>query len=107
MATGTSDVKMGGVEANSSNTNIDQSCSNGENAEKSGSQDKQLEEENVQKQEAQQKKKERDSAYEEAREVIERELGGSLRRNDLDDELAGTTLEEEELLLKQCGYDLR
>lgn len=36
-----------------------------------------------------------------ARDVIERELGRCLRRGDVDDEVAGTTLEEEEALLQQ------
>lgn len=48
----------------------------------------------------------RDAAYEEARAVIERELGGSLRGADLDEELAGASLEEEDLLLQQVGVRL-
>eukprot|EP00927_Polykrikos_kofoidii_P043827 TRINITY_DN37922_c0_g1_i1.p1 TRINITY_DN37922_c0_g1~~TRINITY_DN37922_c0_g1_i1.p1 ORF type:complete len:720 (-),score=166.96 TRINITY_DN37922_c0_g1_i1:166-2325(-) len=36
-----------------------------------------------------------------AREVVERELGRCLRRGDLDDEVAGATLEDEETLLQQ------
>mmetsp|Transcript_102556 Transcript_102556/g.290040 ORF Transcript_102556/g.290040 Transcript_102556/m.290040 type:complete len:632 (+) Transcript_102556:57-1952(+) len=45
----------------------------------------------------------RAAAYEEARELIEHELGGALRRTDLDEEVAGASLDEEELLLQQFG----
>merc|ERR1712061_497132 len=58
----TSDITIGGAEVTSSTTNIDQSCSNSDNAEKSGSQAEQ-----EVKPEAQQKQADKDSAYEEAR----------------------------------------
>ena len=47
---------------------------------------------------------EEDDAYLAAREVIESELGSTLRQRDLDDQVAGSSLVDEEQLLKQCGY---
>lgn len=44
-----------------------------------------------------------DRAYQEARELIERELGDSLRRSDIDEDVAGASLVEEEQLLQQFG----
>ena len=43
-------------------------------------------------------------AYDEARDTIERELGQSLRRSDLDDDIAGSELHDEEALLCNVGY---
>lgn len=45
--------------------------------------------------------REQDEALEEARRVVERELGGCLRRKDMEDDVAGAWLEEEEALLQQ------
>ena len=45
-----------------------------------------------------------DDAYRAAREVIESELGSALRQRDLDDQVAGSSLVDEERLLQQCGY---
>jgi len=42
------------------------------------------------------------AALDEARELVEREFGQCLRRTDADDDVAGATFEEEELLLQQC-----
>ena len=47
-----------------------------------------------------------DRAYDEAREIIERELGTSLRRSDQHDEVGGSALEEENNLLRQHGYQV-
>ena len=43
-------------------------------------------------------------AYDEARDTIEREMGQSLRRSDLDDDIAGQELHDEEALLRNVGY---
>lgn len=45
-------------------------------------------------------------ALDEARQVVERELGQALRRTDLDDDTAGASLEHEEMLLQQHLYSL-
>lgn len=47
------------------------------------------------------RKAEQEQALDEAREVVERELGRCLRRGDLEDDIAGAWLEDEEALVQQ------
>lgn len=50
------------------------------------------------------RRKEEEATYNEARNLIEAELGSALRRRDLEDEVAGSSLHHEVFILSQFGY---